>query len=83
MKVSHVFFYIVAQGSHPGLLIYRLIAPIANVMPGLIQIITYIKLPTTEAYGTFLILAFSFSPLGHCLAFNLQFVGNAEPIGFV
>ena len=48
----------------------------------LVQTIAYITLQTTEAYGTFLISAFSFSFFGHCLAFNLQFVGNAEPTGF-
>ena len=37
-----------------GLILYRLIVLIANVMFSLVQTIAYIILPTTEAYGTFL-----------------------------
>ena len=68
-----------AQCSRLGLLIYRLTAPTSNAMFGLVQTITYIRLPTTDAYGAFLILALSFSPFRHCLTFNLQFIDNVGP----
>ena len=63
--------FIATQCSRPGLLIYQLTALIANAMSDLVQIIAYIKVPTTDAFGTFRISALSFSPFGHCLAFNL------------
>ena len=74
--------FIAAQCSRPGLLVYWLTAPTTNAMFRLVQTIAYIKLLKTDTYCTFLISPLSFSPLRHCLAFNLQLVGNADSIGF-
>ena len=50
-KYQSIYFTAV-QCSLPGLLMYRLTVSTANAMSGLVQTIAYIKLPTTEGYGT-------------------------------
>ena len=44
--------------------------------------IAYIKLPTAEAYGIFIISAFSAFVFGLSLPDNLQFSGSVDPTGF-
>ena len=47
------------QCSLPGLLMNMLTTPTAYPISSQVHTIAYIKLPTTEAYGTFIISAFS------------------------
>ena len=63
------------QGSLPRLPTY----PISD----LVQTIAYIKLPTTQVYGTLLISAFSIFFFGHCLSNSLLLVGSVELTNFV
>ena len=59
---------------------YRLIAPTACAMSGLVHIIANIKLPTTDAYGTRDIYFLSGSLVGHILEDNLKLRGSGVEI---
>ena len=61
----------------------RLTTPTAYPISGQVHTIAYIKLPTAEAYGTFIISAFSAFVFGLSLPDNLQFVESVDPTGFV
>ena len=70
------------QCSLPGLLINRLTTPTTYPISGRVHTIAYIKLPTAEAYGIFIISAFPSFIFGLCLPDNLQFFGSVDPTGF-
>ena len=70
------------QCSLLGLLMNRLTTPTAYLISGRVHTIAYIKLPMAEAYGTFIISAFSAFVFGLCLPDNLQFAGSVDPTGF-
>ena len=72
----------VFQCSLPGLLMNRITTPTAYPISGQVQTIAYIKLPTAEAYGTFIISAFSAFVFGISLPDNLQFAGSVDPTDF-
>ena len=50
--------------------------------PGFIIKSGYIKLPTVEENGIFVILAFSAFVPGHCVLDNLLFTGRVDPTNF-
>ena len=60
---------------------YRLATPIACAMSGLVHIMTNIKLPTADAYGTRDIAILSASLLGDILEDNLKVIGSEVEIG--
>ena len=60
----------------------RLTTLTAYPISGRVQTIAYIKLPTAEAYGIFIISAFSAFVFGLSFPDNLQFVGSVDPTGF-
>jgi hypothetical protein len=60
---------------------YRLAAPSAYAMSGLVHIMTNIKLHTADAYGTRDISILSASLLGDILEDNLKLIGNGVEIG--
>ena len=60
---------------------YRLIAPTACAMFGLVHIIANIKLPIPDAYDTRDISFLSTSLLGHILEDNLKLTGSGVEIG--
>ena len=62
---------------------YRLTAPTACAMFGLVQIMANIKLPTADAYGTRDISILSASLLGLILEDNLKLVGKRVEIGLL
>ena len=68
--------------SLPGLLINRLTTLIAYLISSRIHTIAFIKLPTAEAYGIFIISAFSAFVFGLCFPDNLQLTGSANPTSF-
>ena len=70
------------QFSLPGLLMNRLTTPTAYPISGRVHTIAYIKLPTAEACGIFIISAFSSFVFGLCLPDSLQFAGSVDPTGF-
>ena len=70
------------QCSLSGLLMNRPTTPTAYPISGRVHTIVYIKLPTDEAYGTFIISAFSTFVFGLSLPDNLQFAGSVDPTGF-
>ncbi|KAK9183149.1 hypothetical protein WN944_026298 [Citrus x changshan-huyou] len=65
----------------PGFAMYRLTAPTACAMSGLIHIIANIKLSTTDAYGTRDICFLSASLLGNILDDNLKLRGSGVEVG--
>ena len=69
------------QYSPPRYAMYRLTAPTACAMSGLVHIIKNIKLPTVDAYSTRDISFLSTSLLGHILENNLKLTGNGVEIG--
>ncbi|KAL9388103.1 hypothetical protein Peur_018867 [Populus x canadensis] len=72
---------IVFQCSLPGFAMYRLTAPTACAMSGLVHIMANIKLPTADAYGTRDISILSASLLGDILEDNLKLTGSGVEIG--
>ena len=68
------------QCSPPRFAMYRLTAPIACAMSGLVHIIANIKLSTADAYGTRDISFFSALLLGHILEDNLKLTGSGVEI---
>ena len=60
---------------------YRITTPTTCVMSGLVHILTNIKLPITDAYGTQDISILSTSLLGLILEDNLKLVGSGVEIG--
>ena len=74
--------YLIAfQCSLVGLLMNWLTTPIAYLISGRVHTIAYIKLPTAEAYGIFIISAFSAFVFGLSLPDKLQFAGSVDPTG--
>ena len=65
----------------PRFAMYQLTALTACAMSGLLQIITNIKLPTIDAYGTRDIYFLFTSLLGHILEDNLKLTRNEIKIG--
>ena len=72
--------FTVFQCSSPGFTMYRLTAPTACAIFGLVQIITNIKLLTADAYGTRDISFLSALLLGHILEDNLKLTGSGVEI---
>ena len=60
----------------------RLTTPTSYPISGRVHTIAYIKLPTAEAYGIFIISAFFVVVFGLSFPDNLQFVGSVDPTGF-
>jgi len=72
--------FVVFQCSQPGFAMYRLAAPIACTMSGLVHIMANIKLPTADAYGTRDISILFASFLGDILEDNLKLIGSEVEI---
>jgi hypothetical protein len=71
----------VFQCSIPGFAMYRLTAPTTYAMSGLVHIMTNIKLPTADAYGTQDISILSASLLRDIVEDNLKLIGSGVKIG--
>ena len=67
--------------SLPGSAINRLTNPTTCAIFGLVQIMAYIRLPTTNAYNIRDIFILSASLVGHTPEDNLQFTGSGVETG--